>query len=168
VDILDRLLGHDAWTTGQLLLRCRELSDAQLDRRFDIGDRSLRETFQHIIENMESWTDLMAERPVRKAPTPEGTPSVDRLLSRLSLAAKDLADVSRRIRDDGRLDQMYLDTLADPPIPKPLGGTIVHVITHSMHHRAQALYIMEQLGLSDLPEGDALGWEHQAFGWRSG
>jgi uncharacterized damage-inducible protein DinB len=167
MDILDRLLGHDAWTTRQLLLRCRELTDEPLDRRFDIGDRSLRETFLHIIENMEAWTDLMAERPARKAPAPHAGHSIDGLLLRLSLAAKDLADVSRRIRDEGRLDQMVLDRLAEPPAAKPLGGTIVHVITHSMHHRAQALYIMEQLGLTELPEGDALGWEHQAFGWKS-
>jgi uncharacterized damage-inducible protein DinB len=165
VDILDRLLGHDAWTTRQLLLRCHELTDAQLDRPFDIGDRSLRKTFQHIIGIMEVWTDLMAGRPVRKVSTQEGAPSVDELLDRLSLAAKDLAEVSRRILNEGRLDQMLLDTREEPPVAKPLGGSIVHVVTHSMHHRAQALYIMEHLGLTDLPEGDALGWEHQAFGW---
>jgi hypothetical protein len=48
------------------------------------------------------------------------------------------------------------------------GTPFVHVITHSTHHRAQALYIMEHLGLTDLPEGDPLDWEHKAFGWRSG
>jgi uncharacterized damage-inducible protein DinB len=165
VDILDRLLGHDAWTTRRLLLRCRELTDEKLDRRFDIGDRSLRETFLHIIENMEIWTALMAERLVRKGAEQESISSVEELLDRLSLAAKDLADVSRRIRDDGRLDRMYVDTLDDPPTMKPLGGTIVHVITHSMHHRAQVLYLMEQLGLTNLPEVDALGWEKEAFGW---
>jgi uncharacterized damage-inducible protein DinB len=165
MDILDRLLGHDAWTTGQLLLRCREFTDEQLDRRFDIGDRSLRETFLHVIGIMEIWTDLMAARPGREAAAPEGVSSVDGLLHRLSLAAKDLAEVSRRIRDEGRLDQMLMDTREEPAVSKPLGGAIVHVITHSMHHRAQALYLMEQLGLTNLPEGDALGWEHQAFGW---
>ena len=96
MDILDRLLGHDAWTTRQLLLRCRELTDAQLDRPFDIGDRSLRKTFQHIIGIMEVWTDLMAGRPVREASIREGAPSMDKLLDHLSLAAKDLAEVSRR------------------------------------------------------------------------
>lgn len=165
MDILDRLLGHDAWTTRELLLRCRELDDAQLNRRFDIGDRSLRETFLHIIGNMESWTDFMAERPARQTIEQESTSSIQALLTRLSQAAKDLAHVSRRIQSEGRLDQMVVDVLDVPPVSKPLGGMIVHVITHSMHHRAQALYIMEQLGLTDLPEGDALGWEHRAFGW---
>jgi uncharacterized damage-inducible protein DinB len=28
-----------------------------------------------------------------------------------------------------------------------------------MHHRAQCLYIMRQLGVKDLIEGDALSWE---------
>jgi uncharacterized damage-inducible protein DinB len=167
MDILDRLLGHDAWTTRELLLRCRELTDEQLDRRFDIGDRSLRETFLHILENMEDWTDRMAMRPGRETSLPPGVSSVERLLDRLSWAAKDLADVSRRIRDEGRLDQMFADPREEPPIPRPLGGMIVHIITHSMHHRAQALYIMEQLGLTNLPGGDALDWEHKAFGWRS-
>src|SRR5437899_9406862 len=83
--ILDRLLGHDAWTTRQLLLRCRDLTDEQLDRRFDIGDRSLRETFLHILGAMENWTDRMAARPVRNASAAGGTPSIEGLLDRLSL-----------------------------------------------------------------------------------
>jgi integrase len=37
MDLLDRLLGHDAWTTQQLLVRCQDLTDEQLDREFDMG-----------------------------------------------------------------------------------------------------------------------------------
>jgi uncharacterized damage-inducible protein DinB len=40
------------------------------------------------------------------------------------------------------------------------------VITHNMHHRAQIMYIMEQLGLRDHIEGDILSWESTAFGWK--
>ena len=80
MDLLDRLLGHDAWTTRQLLLRCRDLTDEQLDRPFDIGDRSLRETFLHILEIMEVWTDRIATRPIRSLP--EGPDTVAGLLDR--------------------------------------------------------------------------------------
>jgi len=57
MDLLDRLLGHDAWTTRQLLLRCRDLTDEQLDREFDIGHRTVRATLEHVIRNVEvlSW-----------------------------------------------------------------------------------------------------------------
>jgi hypothetical protein len=41
MDLLDRLLGHDAWTTRQLLLRCRELGATELHQRFDVGHASV-------------------------------------------------------------------------------------------------------------------------------
>jgi hypothetical protein len=52
MDLIDRLLGHDVWTTHQLLLRCRGLTDEQLDRDFDIGHRTVRATLTHIIRNV--------------------------------------------------------------------------------------------------------------------
>ena len=66
MDLLDRLLGHDAWTTGELLVLCGPLTDEQLDRQFDIA-----------------------------------------------------------------------------------------------HHRAQLLYMLRQLGIAGLPEGDVFSWEHR-------
>ena len=51
MDNLDRLFGHDAWNTRQLLTRSPSLSDEQLDRRFPIGDDSLRYTFENVVRN---------------------------------------------------------------------------------------------------------------------
>ena len=162
MDILDRLLGHDAWTTRQLLLRCEKLSDDELDREFDIAHRSVRATLLHIIRNMEVWTDLIAEQPIcpNAGSEPEGR-SIVGLLRRLDLVAADLARISRQIADAGKLDDCFVDHLDNPPRKKPYGGAIVHVITHSMHHRAQLLYMMRRLGVQDLIEGDALSWESQ-------
>ena len=80
MDLLDRLLGHDAWTTRQLLLRCRGLTDAALDREFDIGHRTVRATLAHIVRNVEVWSDLMSGQPVRADPGagPQGHPVVAR------------------------------------------------------------------------------------------
>ena len=52
MDLLDRLLGHDHWATTQLLELSRGLTDEQLDRDFDIGHRTVRETFDHLIYNI--------------------------------------------------------------------------------------------------------------------
>ena len=49
MDILDRLLGHDAWTTRRLLLCCRELREDQLDQPFEIGHRTVRRTLIHMV-----------------------------------------------------------------------------------------------------------------------
>ena len=78
MDILDRLLGHDAWTTRQVLHLCQDLTDEQLDRDSDIGHRTLRATWVHLIGNIQVWTDLMAEQPVPRigeAPAWAATPA---------------------------------------------------------------------------------------------
>ncbi len=53
MDLLDRLLDHDRWATDQLLNVSRGLTDAQLDEELDIGHRTLRATFEHMIFNLE-------------------------------------------------------------------------------------------------------------------
>ncbi|MCA1665964.1 MAG: DinB family protein [Thermomicrobia bacterium] len=160
MDLLDRLLDHDADTTRQLLLLSRDLSDAQLDRSFDIGHETLRRTFVHIIRNMEVWTDLLYERAVRPRPEPPSVAeSIADLRACLDAVAPEFAALARRVRDEGRYDALWTDVLDDPPQRKSYGGAIAHLITHSMQHRSEALHILTRLGVPDLPEGDALSWE---------
>ena len=159
--VLERLLGHDAWTTRQLLLRSRELSEEQMGRVFDIGDKNLRETFHHIIAVMESHTDFLLARTVSEPSRNEK--SIDGMLSRLTIVAKEFADFALRVEREGRADEMITNPRNGNK--RTTGGLITHIITHSMHHRAQALYILEQLGVQKVIEGDALGWESAARGW---
>jgi uncharacterized damage-inducible protein DinB len=162
MDLLERLLGHDAWTTRRLLEVAAPLSDAQLDHEFDLGHRTVRRTFSHIIWNIECWTDLMAGRTVRPGPAPNQ--SITALTQRHEAASADLLQLARRIVDEQRLDEKYFDTLDSPPTAKSFGGTIVHLATHGMHHRAQLLYMLRSLGVEELPEGDALSWEQSLHG----
>jgi uncharacterized damage-inducible protein DinB len=161
MDLLDRLLAHDSWTTRQLLLACQSLPDELLDKEFDIDQRSLRKTFVHIIGNMELWTDLLCERPVQD----RSGHTVAELLGRLNLASRDFANLARKVAREQRYDDCFVDTLDDPPRLKTFGGAIGHVITHSMHHRAQVMFLMEKVGLTEHIEGDLLGWESSSFGW---
>lgn len=167
MDLLDRLLGHDAWTTRELLLRCRSLTNEQLDRPFPIGHVTLRATFDHVIWNIEVWTDLMCGRPRRLHPGAEAE-TVPRFIERLDATYAEFAAVARRVQDERRLDDTFADTVETPPVMKTFGGCIAHVITHSMHHRAQVLNMMRHLGMTDLIEGDVLSWEsvHANNGWK--
>ena len=167
MNILDRLLGHDAWTTRQLLLRCRELSDEQLNRKFDIGDRSLLGTFEHIISCMESHTDLLMGRQTKEnylaTKALRDDESIDGMLTRLTVVSKDFSEFTVKVERESRADDMCTDS--ENSNRWPLGSVIAHVITHSMHHRAQIIYLLEQVSVQNVIEGDALGWEGQARGW---
>jgi len=167
--ILERLLRHDAGTTRSLLELSRPLPDADLDREFDIGHGSLRRTFVHIIANMECWCDLMSGRPQRRgAEAARAANSITGLMGRLDVVAEQLLSLGKNVEDEQREDDFFVDYLDDPPCRKPLGAGLVHVATHGMHHRAQCLYIMRRLGVKNLIEGDAIGWElmHRGLkGW---
>jgi uncharacterized damage-inducible protein DinB len=58
-----------------------------------------------------------------------------------------------------------MDTLDKPPRLKTFGGALAHLLTHSMHHRAQIMFLMEKVGLTEHVEGDVLTWESKSFGW---
>ncbi len=159
MDILDRLLGHDAWTTRQLQLRCRDQTGEQLHRRFDVGHESVHATLVHLVGNVRIWTDLMAGTP-RTVDRSWRDLSIDELIARHDAAGADFAVLARRIRDEGRLDEGWIDTLDDPPTTKTYGGAIAHVLTHDMHHRGEILHILQRLGVEHLPDGDPQEWEH--------
>jgi uncharacterized damage-inducible protein DinB len=156
MDLLDRLLGHDRWTTRQLVDICATLSDAQLDREFDIGHRTLRATLVHIVHNVEVWSTLMQQIE----PSFGSDASIPGLVGRLDEAADRLAAVSRSVAERNAWDEKWLDVLEKPPQEKTYGTAIAHIITHSMHHRAQVLYMLRLSGVKDLPEGDVFSWEN--------
>jgi len=162
MDLLDRLLGHDAWTTRSLLMRVLELSDERLDQEFDMGHRSVRAAADHLIFNMEVWSALMAgQRPDTSRGSSPDDRTVPALISRLDAVESQLAAIARAVAERGAWDELWIDVLDEPPTRKSYGGAIAHVITHSMHHRAQLLWMLKKLGLKNLPEGDVLSWEQQ-------
>jgi uncharacterized damage-inducible protein DinB len=158
MDLLDRLLGHDAWTTRQLLEIAATLSDDQLDRPFDIGHRTLRATFIHLVGNVEVWSALIAGAPIER-PTDTSIPG---LIRRLDEGAARLRSVARAVADRDGWDERWIDHLDRPPREKTYGAAVAHVITHSMHHRAQVLYLLRLSGVTNLPEGDVFSWENRA------
>ncbi|MFN8467666.1 MAG: DinB family protein [Caldilineaceae bacterium] len=162
MDLLDRLLEHDRWTTRQVLAICSTLPPEQLHQPTAVGHGTIDETLRHMIRNVEVWTDLMWTRPIRPRDPVEHAGIVE-LANIFETSYADFAGSARELRDGNRLDDMYLDVLDEPPTPKSFGGTIAHVITHDMHHRSEILNMLGQLGVPDLPEGDVLGWEAQ---WR--
>ncbi len=110
---------------------------------------------------MEIWTDLLWERSVQAK---EGE-RIPELLARLSCAGQDFALIARKITREKRFDDCFVDVLDEPPRQMTFGGVKAHVITHSMHHRAQIMWLMERAGLTEHIEGDVLNWESHAFGW---
>ena len=153
MDLLDRQLEHDRWATTQLLELSRGLTGAQLDHEFDVGHRTLRATFEHMIFSVAFWTASMTEQPVTE---PRDDRSLVTLFNRHERSYTTFAALSHQVRDEQRLEE----TIADHDgACVTLGATILHVLVHNVQHRLEAWHILERLGVPDLPEGDPKEWE---------
>lgn len=156
-DLLPILLAHDRWATRNILDACIPLTDAQFHQRFDIGPGSLHDTLTHILSCIRGWTDdLTARAPL---PVLKGTTRTPEQLIQLL---------------DEEYDHFVAATRLGPP-DEPItvtfdsGNTrtytraviIAHVITHSMHHRAQCLNMLRHLGVDPLPRDALDDWSLQ-------
>lgn len=154
MDLFERMLGFDRWTTARLLDISRDLTDAQLDQEFDLGHRTLRATFDHMNAMLDYWTTAM----LGEAAAPDADDrSLDALAARHEREYDRFAALARRIVSENRLDERYLDHYN---YPQSLGATILHLTTHNSGHRSEILHIFTRLGLQDLPEADPTEWEH--------
>ena len=153
MDILDHLLGHDAAATQRLLTLCRGLPNKQMQKTFGFGQGSLYDTFDHLIDSQEYWTSLMLGQPGPFTPAPpdpeRGTES---LTHRFDAISPVFMAVARRKRDENQLGERFTD-IETGPARRTFGACIVHVATHSMHHRAQVQVMFDLLGMDYNPFG---------------
>jgi len=157
MDLIDRLLEHDRWATTEILKASRELSDAQLDQEFDIGHRTLRATYDHTFFNIEFWTRIASGQPTDGIERDKG--SIETLTARHEAAHHTFAAFARRMRDEGRLDDTFVDHFGGNVT---FAGVIVHVVQHNADHRTEVLHILQRLGVPDLPEVDHALWDQTA------
>jgi uncharacterized damage-inducible protein DinB len=71
------------------------------------------------------------------------------------------ASLARRMRDEQRLDDTFVDRFGER---MTFGGAIVHVVFHNAEHRTEALHTLERLGVPDLPEVDHGLWDRETRG----
>src|SRR5690606_3422909 len=85
--------------------------------------------------------------------------NVEGYLLRFDSAMEDFSDCAATLAAHNRLDATYVDVLDEPPTEKSFGGTILHLLTHTTVHRWEMQHMLQRLGVENLIEGDALGWE---------
>jgi uncharacterized damage-inducible protein DinB len=155
MDLLDQLLDHDDWATTTLLEASIDLTNEQLDQQFDIGHRTLRATYEHMIPNVAFWAGLMTGRPV----DPEMSDrTVAEMIDDHKRFYAEFAATARRFRDEHSLDDTYLDHYG---VRKSMGGTILMVVLHNTEHRTEVQHFLQRLGVRDVPEVDPGIWEYR-------
>jgi uncharacterized damage-inducible protein DinB len=134
------------WARDQVHGLGASLSDAQLDRPFEIGMGSVRATLAHIRNAEQWWLENWTLGPGRLFPPSDARVPVAELTA--------LFDETRAARDrflGGLGDADLLRPTTATPRPGdyrtfPLGVTMFQLCCHGTHHRAQVLNMFRQLG----------------------
>lgn len=119
-----------------------------------MGVGSLHDTIAHILGAMRGWADMLAGRDIRDR-IEQGGPYTPEQLGTL------LGEVSGEL--DEALAAHPFDDIATAErggksYAFPRGGVLTHVTTHGMHHRAQCLNMLRQLGVDLLPPSSVVEW----------
>jgi uncharacterized damage-inducible protein DinB len=157
-DPLKILLAHDRWATAQVLDACAaHLTPEQFHQHFDIGPGSLHDTLTHILGAMRTWTDTLAEtatpRPRLETDGQRRTPPQLREL--LDECSREFVAEAHRRPLDATITRRTRDGRT---VVMTRGAVLMQVVTHGMHHRAQCLNMLRQLGVTPLPPSSVTEW----------
>jgi len=152
-DPAEILLIQHRWANDRLLEVCATLTDEQLDHEFAMGRGTLRKTLTHIAGAIGRWGDLLAGRELRPMLADESF-SINRLQS---LFDEYTTDFERSVRGHAH-DEVVSRELGGKSYGFTRGGVLTHVTTHGMHHRAQCLNMLRQLGVEKLPPSSVVEW----------
>jgi uncharacterized damage-inducible protein DinB len=154
-DAIIGLLNYDLWCTDHLAESMERLSVENQKREFPIGWHTLHRTLFHIVTAAELWSDRSQADPTGIRPD-EHNPGPE-VISTASLRER-----------YGAANRLALSSLGELRATSESARDIcwhvrrnqmLHITTHSMHHRAQMIFMLTQLGVPDVIEGgDFGGW----------
>lgn len=147
------LFAHDRWANAQLYAACEALTPDQFTQPFDMGTGSIRNNLVHNLGAMQGWTDVLNETESRPR------------LEESEYTLEQIRDLHDPICDDFEAAALRrpFDTVinrkrGEHSYTFTVGGIITHVTTHSVHHRAQCLNMLRQLGVEKLPMSSIMEW----------
>lgn len=160
MDVLVKMLEHDAWLIGEMLERAPSLDSEQLDQPIHLSveglddDPSLRGLLTHLVWQKEMWIAAVEGRQA-----PDGSPApIGELRERHGRAAPVFLDITRRALQEGRADETFIDMTCDPPHSFTYAGMIAHVLNFAAYRRMLALGALASAGITDLGAGDPSGF----------
>ena len=162
MDLVQKMVEHYIWLTGQLIECATQLTDEQLDEAIvlnvddDPDPSTLRRIISRLVGQMAMWNATMASREYDFSL--EEHESLTSARRRLAEAAPVFLGHVRDATDNGRLDDVFVDAASDPPYVCSYGAMIAHVLTFAAHRRTLAVRALDKHGVGRLGWGDPIEW----------
>ncbi len=146
VDTIRECFNYNAWARDRLLDMAAGTFEDQLDRRFEMGCGSLRETLRHLYRAEHVWfTRFLGRNPPELTdgrdlgPVPEFAKAFRSIHDHRTAWLDEL--------DDATVRQPITFDHEDETYTLPLDQLMLHVCNHGTHHRAQTLNMLRHVGV---------------------
>ena len=165
MNLLVRMVEHHVWLTGEMVDRASRLSDEVLDKPIVISvegvddDPTLRKLLSRLVGQLAMWNSVLAMRDYDW--DVEKHESVESMRRRLSTEGATFLDHVKRVCDEGRLDETFVDAQCTPADVFTHGGMIAHVLTFAAHRRTLVAGALIDAGITDLGAGAPRLWVAQ-------
>ena len=166
MNLLVKMVEHHVWLVGELISRAAALDDERLDTPIKLSVEGLDDTptiralLSRLVGQMDMWNSAIASRDydwdVEKGET------LDAMRRRLERAGSTFLDEVRRVVNENRLDETFVDALCEPAEVFTYGGLIAHVLTFAAVRRTLVLGALASAGITDLGTGDPRKWVAEA------
>ncbi|MBW8732560.1 MAG: helix-turn-helix domain-containing protein [Terrabacter sp.] len=161
VDLVVEMVEHHVWVVDQLVGRAAGITDEQLDEPYrgpvdGIDGDGLRWTLSRLIGQMGMWCAAMADGAYDFAV--ERDESVASMRRRLASTGPAFVAEVRKVAEEGRFDETFVDAFAPEPMVMTYGAMVAHVLTFAAHHRLLAVAKLREFGITDLGYGDPKPW----------
>lgn len=137
---------HGRWANDRILAAAKELPDETLDRKFDMGPGSLRETLRHIYGADRIWFERVGGTNAAAMPHARDLATILQLID----ASQKLDDARSiwlaGISDEAVRQPINYKSMKGEPYTNKLCDILLHVCTHGIHHRAQVMAMLRQIG----------------------
>lgn len=146
LDTFRELFAHNDWAWARLSGLCIGLRDEQLDRPFEMGEGSLRETINHLWSAERVWLDRWKRSETPRYRGTSAGVSVRQLIDECRELAVERNEFVGALSDDALAAVIAYKNTKGTPNEFALRDMMLHVTNHGVHHRAQAVNMLRHLG----------------------
>jgi AraC-like DNA-binding protein len=159
-DLVEKMVEHHIWLTGEMVRLAERLTDEQLDApvlvEVDDDEQTLRSLLSRLVGQMGMWNAAMATRDYDWSV--EEHESVSSMRRRLAIEGPRYLAHVREVRDQGRLDDTFVDAICEQAEVFTYGGMVAHVLTFAAYRRTLVVMALARHGLDELGWGDPMRW----------
>jgi uncharacterized damage-inducible protein DinB len=142
-DTLTNLFSHNLWANLNLLERCAELTEEQLQASIPGAFGSIHDTLQHIVKAEQSYFSRISTGQPRLRAEDEPPLTIADMAESVRTTGRGLIEWAPKVQAGDTVRVDWDGTPTD--VPKTV--ILTQVINHATEHRAQIMAIMTELGI---------------------